>query len=265
MKKVNLISHIAALSLLVLIFILLGGCKNAQLNVSKVPNWWDSKEETTARVVKVIYQPEQIIFYEFTVNNTVYKGGYGEPENNEVIVGMGSRFKVAYNPNNPKENLLLYFKPIFSFNKSDTTLGVLIGIYNSTIFDSDTIKRLVYEYRVGNKIHKCWTYLQSSTLESLKLKSGDIISIKYALHNTRLNTINNQFSKANSILVYLNTNKRTEKNMIKAAERIGFNGNIYWLKHPNLPIHDKRKQLLDFLMKNDTFKTKMQNVTITII
>lgn len=253
--------------ILVFIFVLLVGCKTRQLSTFQKPDWWDIKEETTAKVVKLIYLPEQLFFYEFVVNGETYRGRYLEHIEPELIVEIESKFEVAYNPNNPKENFLMYFRPIFSYKHSDTTLGVVKFFYNSKTFLDDTIKKLVYEYRVENRIYQSWCFLQSSKFDFNELQAGDIISVRYAVHNSRINVVNRHFrkEKENTALVYFNTDNKIAENLLKSAESINFKGVIYWLKHPNLTANDNRKEILENILYDEKFKSKFQNVEIVIL
>lgn len=222
---------------------------------------------TKAKIVKILDDSGQILIFEYNIDGKTYKGRHQESfDDVDLIVEVGSEYELAYNPDNPKEHFFMYYRPIFPYNQSDTTLAVVKHTYVTRIFYNQTIKALRYEYRIGNRIYQGKCYLEVNNNVINAMKKGDIISIRFLFHNNRITIVHTNFrkEKENTTLVYFDTNKKIEQNLIKAAEKINFNGTIYWLKHPNLPTPDNRKEILNNLLDDEKFKTKFQGIEILI-
>lgn len=248
-----------------ILILVIAGCKstNPTLRTYKKTDWWDTRQEISAEVVELLFQPEQVFFYEFLVGAKVYRGGYGEPDDLELIVKEGSLQRVAYNPLNPEENVIIPYKPVFLEENIDSTLGIVTHCYNRFVFMGDTIKKLVYEYRVGRKIRTNWCFLGPDD-NRRELNVGDVVSINYSLDHFRINQVSRSMNKDTATIVYFNTGKRTKKQFTKAAEGINFKGTIYWLKHPDLESPYSRELFLESMGEDEQFNSIMKNVEIKI-
>jgi hypothetical protein len=77
-----------------------------------IPDWWVNRQEVIATLHEVYHQPETVFNYHFFVDGIKYYGGYGFSSHQTGII-EGSKYYVAYNPENPKDHIILLHKPVF--------------------------------------------------------------------------------------------------------------------------------------------------------
>lgn len=94
------------------LFLIIQGCKFSYSHhfTRDSPDWWENKQITTAKVYEIIYNPTMIKFkYNVTdreFNHYVYMS-------QSFLMPATASYDLAYNPDNPKENVILLHKPHF--------------------------------------------------------------------------------------------------------------------------------------------------------
>ncbi len=124
----------------ILIFVLVGcGFYYSFQRTRKAPKWWPNREITLAYVYEVVVPPTGVKY-------SYYVGG----KEHKDIVGMavsyimpGSAiYEVAFDPLNPKENVILFHKPVFfddeDFVYTTGTAGSIVSRSNLLFYKEDT-------------------------------------------------------------------------------------------------------------------------------
>lgn len=141
-------------SIYILIALLMTSCTGYYM-FKNTPDWWETKEEVTATVIEVYHQPETVFRYQFFVDGNRYEGGYAYYVNEDGVV-PGSKFKVAYNPENPNQNHIQLYKQLF---EKEEDVAYTVGEAGTTsIFpverDSIEVIRLWFFIRVNGRDYK---------------------------------------------------------------------------------------------------------------
>ena len=94
------------------LFLVIQGCKFSYFhhNTKKSPDWWENKQTTTARVYEILYYPTMIKF-KYNVNSGEFK--HYVHMSRSFLMPVTASYDLAYNPDNPKENVILLHKPHF--------------------------------------------------------------------------------------------------------------------------------------------------------
>jgi hypothetical protein len=177
----ELVSCIMRYLLLILTFCLYG----CQLeSFKRLPSWWNYKEETIGEIVDVAYWNPTWCRYIFEVDGEQYSGS--ETFGNDNLA-VGSKYFIAYNPFNPKQNFFCYAKPVFL---EDEEVGYTKGVvfknirmiyyhpwYNSKIID------LRFSFNVGLENYTVDNYIINDKDYSREDIEGKTFRVKYWKEN----------------------------------------------------------------------------------
>lgn len=250
------------------LFILLALCTwyatSCKTSAYQEPDWWKTKGETTARVLRYTNYPDFYMVYQYSVDGKNYEGKTTF-SGLQGLTDFGARFQVAYNINNPSENKLLYFRYTNANKKMDTTLATITSVYPHYIFENDTVLSISYEYRVDREILVNTYFIESKKLQTGGVQKGDVISVNYSDKNIRISHLNHNFIDKKARLMYAKSASRLDRKIYSFAKALDYNGTIYWLKHPNHLLNDDRKTILEKLYRTDGLTQTIRNVQIIIL
>ena len=95
-----------------ILMVVLAGCGFVYSHqwTRKAPKWWDKREIALGRVYEIVMPPTGVK-YTYSVNGKEYKDIVGMVWS--YIMPVTAIYEVAYDPMNPKENVILFHKPVF--------------------------------------------------------------------------------------------------------------------------------------------------------
>lgn len=234
-----------------IMFIFLG-CGSSQRIVNQ--EWWDNHRETVATIDNVRYNPETGIRYSYNVDGKKYTAG------KNFMVGRpfaeGTKYMVAFNPENPDEHRILFYKPVLEENEGiGYTLGRAsqgLGVYYSNL---DTIELEIIT--TGYRIQASGYYLKDnrrSMINEMGYKREDvefkIFLVKYWKRNPLRSVmlLDTPIAPNESVrMIFENTDNtvRLKRKLKKAARKAGKDGIIFWAprNHSKQEIRAMKKYL----------------------
>lgn len=237
------------------------GCATSS-NIIETPEWWEQRKETEAFVYHVssLIAIPNYAHYTYIVNDSIYEDEF--MTRYLGIFAENSKYLVAYNPDNPKENLFLEHKPIFEnhqmmtynldlipqdwrkegfretgiiiFEKNEKTINTIcvIGEARQLYLGNDSIISVSYNYKAGGDFFEYIVYRELNNFGYISDSlSGKIFMVQYIPSNPlRSRVLLNKpiIERKRYTLKFIDLNKKTEKELNKVARKIGNGGVVYW-------------------------------------